>query len=1589
MTESNVSLEGTSSVVMQSVDAFLGLVAESKNMGTKFDSLLKSASYVYVQPMFLALTRNLPYVKGTTVNALGKQLPTIGISSVTHSMPTEIYSLKHKVRKNKDIYWKHNEQGRRLHVPTTVAELSTLWDTEVSGLPKTIYRSTINYHDGELIKDPTELSISESFKLSFIADYLQAGKNTIRIEAITPSDKKRIPFFEFDLSKLYVGDIRLSDFEDAYEPMLKQISQFYKQSLVNTINDFIQVLNIQGMAYATLDTDAATIQNLVKTINSFCINNNVNEDALNIAVQAFNSKYGTNKVLANILDTSIAKINGKKIIQVSNAAVDTFNKMNEESYWNDMYIHFLNGVRELFPSGLSKAETKLPKDINIAEEIEKVSKGKHTNSELYKYFVYTNFLAENILVNTVGLPLAHKAKGANDFASLNTKSHVTMVKRMVAHTATMHACVKGIPSGLPNQINMMTWAAGSTPIFTYSTNSAGGKNVQDDLDIMDGAIIGVRCVDTMLRQSMADVKPKGNMLKLLMHDLHEEKCASSLVKCAELSIDNAYLRSFENEDNALVGGWNPVIFMQLALQNCKLTKGSLPKLISAPRPSKKIGDVVTKLKTLEVSEDGNQLIIAWDSQEEVDVIDNNLFALWKACGGAWSCNRDGVYNEDSQDFITYLFNNCKSGDGIQYLKTQAIHYFPTDTTQKSLQNPIVQDLYEAAEMREKQFIVKMDISRFGVQLDADHSSEDSHIREVSQLMSNLAEGNYTPAETNYIYNALSQLVTIMEDKIGVDFNNMTEEDKKRIDKLFGDKILRIFDDPTVDVMGLANRLSAELLEYNKTASKPFIIPYSDRQFLSKYHTTTGSYFNKFIARKWSGRGDVIVPSHNMAMMYEDLDGNTYLPSDNIYVSKAIPDGSVENTSENIKQHLRSIVRKNSTAELVSEHTESNIFENDSFLYIKDGDTVRPFTKDDFTSDFINNVSLIVDYHEVRPGDNYYRIIGDTVSLISNVRGLKQLYAISDDIANNPEVVYYRAIDLPRNLKSKQVGISEESNGIFHDIFHSKTYRQIWMLDNYIKNTDYLTDSQKSDIGIGTVDEAVRKKRELQERLEKVVLPALKVGTVNSILSEEFGLEIGTAINLVVKNDETIIANNNSHTQGDASWAEINQQGIEYFRKRLETRFNAPNIKELHSFSGSFYTNDGHIVLTTSNPEVLPAKSVRITPIVDEDGYRIDKYGNRMYKVSENAAFYKSGNYDIIITDDISALQLSEEKAFVAFRWYADSERPINSNKLLKEDNSDALVYNNIAAKQLKAWKASNNMISARIPSQSMSFAAALKVAAYTPWHSNTIMVPNNYVYIQGSDYDIDKIFSIMMGLDKSGILPQLDELSLTSSKDPVSTFNADEQQFNTAVASALLNSVANAYLLPEDVHTLKQMLSNIIFGYKENNVNISETPCRYNKSEVLRLVVDSAIAHGYTMQDDDISVLNARFDALMETLSQFTSTVLTSANQELGITATQNSILNKMLNIWNDPVTAVAASTPTTMRPIKAVIEDKSGLGTATRYHHNPLSNILINQTTAVGRKGISIAASGQKALLALNYYYSQFGEKSLFKPFEFAIPKD
>jgi hypothetical protein len=100
-------------------------------------------------------------------------------------------------------------------------------------------------------------------------------------------------------------------------------------------------------------------------------------------------------------------------------------------------------------------------------------------------------------------------------------------------------------------------------------------------------------------------------------------------------------------------------------------------------------------------------------------------------------------------------------------------------------------------------------------------------------------------------------------------------------------------------MGLANEIMREIRDLEKDGNSGFKAPYSDLQMLGKFHTTVGSFMNKYIGRSWTGRGDVLVPSHNMCMIYEDEEGNTHMKND----SRILPDG----TKVPIRQYLRNLI----------------------------------------------------------------------------------------------------------------------------------------------------------------------------------------------------------------------------------------------------------------------------------------------------------------------------------------------------------------------------------------------------------------------------------------------------------------------------------------------------------------------------------------------------------------------------------------------------------------------------------------------------------------------------------------------------------
>lgn len=446
-----------------------------------------------------------PYaIDGAVRNALDKALPTIGLANVGNTIEKIIYENRVHERESNVKYDnainKANSEGRitKIVKPIAPAAHSALYSQSRSGsrlYSKTSYRTTLsaNINGEKVVKDPSNFSSEEWFEITCNQDILtpllsEDGKE-LRIQAITPSDKPKIPIFIFNKAEFlakYANGIKptYDNIEKLnkilFESLKKQINSYYKQYLLNSINDFTQVFdlgNVRGIGqvkYTNASDPGCTLDYLnsqVTKINNYLLKNRITEEKLNDALFAFNQKYGLNKNIAKYIDYSV----NDGLIELSEFNIGAVNLYNDENFFFDILEESLHKFPKSFkPNGSTEAMMYLDKDNHI-------DKNSIMKSTLFTFFAIQGLLSTDLLVNTVGLPNAHKHGGKN-FMEIDSKGQLTMVKRMVALTMTQHQCNRDIFSGLPNQINMMTVGVQKKEMYTYAGTTTDDNGWSSDIE---------------------------------------------------------------------------------------------------------------------------------------------------------------------------------------------------------------------------------------------------------------------------------------------------------------------------------------------------------------------------------------------------------------------------------------------------------------------------------------------------------------------------------------------------------------------------------------------------------------------------------------------------------------------------------------------------------------------------------------------------------------------------------------------------------------------------------------------------------------------------------------------------------------------------------------------------------------------------------------------------------------------------------------------------------------------------------------------------------------------------------------------------
>lgn len=307
---------------------------------------------------------------------------------------------------------------------------------------------------------------------------------------------------------------------------------------------------------------------------------------------------------------------------------------------------------------------------------------------------------------------------------------------------------------------------------------------------------------------------------------------------------------------------------------------------------------------------------------------DSLFELHTSLGGIWSesYNRENfVYSEGSNIAVTNYINHVatlkegadpkdlsiKSYD--QPLKRAMIHVLANNSAVKNGVGNInpTSSWYDDTEFS----YMTIGSDTYGIQQDSDHTADEAHMTEFSQVISSLDAGGYLHDYVTQIYQQLGQTALDLS-KVELDAVAQFREsgDMSAIYDVIGRTIMANIKSGSGEI-GLAeaiiNNIKAKFNLNTDHSLDKLKIPFSDPNIYSSILSTFVSNINKkSIKRQYPGLGTVMVPSYNMSMIY-DINGMTYQFEDLVKeaTEKGFSSTELDNTKAKqdiVKQYLSTI-----------------------------------------------------------------------------------------------------------------------------------------------------------------------------------------------------------------------------------------------------------------------------------------------------------------------------------------------------------------------------------------------------------------------------------------------------------------------------------------------------------------------------------------------------------------------------------------------------------------------------------------------------------------------------------------------------------
>lgn len=1170
---------------------------------------------------------------------------------------------------------------------------------------------------------------------------------------------------------------------------------------------------------------------------------------------------------------------------------------------------------------------------------------------------------------------------------------IAQIKRSVAFGATYHPFAQNQLDGVASEIDIAIM--NDMPGFVFTPNGEEGK-----VDSMDGSGISDALEARLESNSLIDARV-GDNKKTIMMDVDRRLGKPILLKWAVYALTNRYRRNSSGSDYA-----NGETL-------CRKMRSKYIKLINNiaefyNQRSEKItyedynAGEYRRIDSVElVMEDigmgqgvpfyvQHYTVIASNGEEtsqtgtkRIEYNANTLYALDQLFGGAWTCkyeNGEWHYTEDNTDTLLELISQKENQD----LKDGFIAYAVNKSAIKVGAGNV--NAKEAFYNDSPLMTIRMRTKYGGVQMDADQELDEEEVTEMTQMISSLIENSHYSDLVNEIYSDLGRVVAKHMSKFMEGINLLDDKDVSANEKeaaraklytILGESLIKAFSTGSKDTLGLAQAFVQKASEALRNHEE-FKLPFSAATINGAFISDVISSINRGgIRHKYEGLSGVLNPSYNMIQYYRVYNPRTGKFEVRMFEQLA------ELMRNEYNLHDMKFIQSNDTSNpfIISQiqGEDGNLRD----LTINDIDFEDYIYIDDLTSNttktyYINTFEKYDDVKSmVRANPSNYKIRLHTAKA-KNLRGADTRF-----IVDGTEYSYYDLDSVKASFYLNRAAKALSDSKNIDDVL--KPHQKI-ALSNLGYNVDGAT---------------------LPQLL--AWLKDSQVKTQNTLRSIEFGRTFNflgkdvIATSWRTRAPEIIMGRYQGDKFGFGRNDHIYQVHDEsFFVDKLIDKYStvSEDVLPENLYDIVLYEGDNKFYVKISNDNSIDSRFTQVGGLRDNSDFVIN--GNSVYYDNDEAMSVDGKRFktftnangvqsNVIIVDNIDRYRellnsglfdrriqtynYTEENknllkeiqfgditddTYFLYTKFGDSikkVRSINPSINMLQDDANIrkrFAINSKSKDMYDSFKQSLYYIGARIPTQAMQSFMPMQVIAFIDSDYNQIYVPVMQTYLEGSDYDIDKLYVMAFSVNSNGSI-------FTGSKL--------QDYFGLGVVSNVVSPNGITYEEGEngvvinynDLQTLLRAADNDAEYDNRTIINILNKIYTSGSNEVKF----TAPALG---QDELI-----QFEKDKHRFLRIVNSHSESPRDVRGF-ALKNRIVSAIYNITTKPQNQLIAQVPINMDEQHAAA-DNSALGRAELHINSddPSVKYMMQVQNMIGKQVIGISAVALKGFFAMTFVYSRY----------------